>query len=61
MVVMALELVGQLLAQWEVAFLHVLTDHPQVDWPLVWRQKFVLLRLENQVQLIHDALQKPKI
>lgn len=34
---MALQFVGELLAQREVAFLHGLTDDPQVDWPLIWR------------------------
>lgn len=36
-VVMALQFVGELLAQREVTFLHGLTDNPQVDWPLICR------------------------
>lgn len=34
-VVMSLQFISELLAQWEVAFWHVLTNHPQVDWSII--------------------------
>lgn len=34
-VVMSLQFISELFAQWEVAFRHVLTNHPQVDWSII--------------------------
>lgn len=34
-VVMSLQFISELFAQWEVAFWHVLTNHPQVDWSII--------------------------
>lgn len=40
--VVTLEFICELLAQREVALLHVLTNHPQVDWSLIWRKTQLL-------------------